>query len=306
MAFDHVVPGQAPHDLAPRGDGADAPVAGALQGEARRSWRSAMAGPPGALADRAGRNPRGPSRRSADGTLERGPWTGIAIGGLSVGEPKPVMHRVLEDLGPVLPPKCPVILWVSDFPRICCRASRAASTCSTAWPPRGMVATAPPGCRRAGSTCGAPRSRARSSRSIPSATARPAPRIPRGYLRHLFVVEDMLGLRLVSLHNVRFLVRLGEQARARNPGRDVRRLEPRMAPPPLRSRRHEEHSCSRARPGSGGGLTILVLQMAAIGLVFYFLILRPSGQARKKHAELLSQPQEGRRGDDRAAASSAG
>jgi queuine tRNA-ribosyltransferase len=39
--------------------------------------------------------------------------------------------------------------------------------------------------------------------------------VSRGYLRHLFVVEDMLGLRLVSIHNVRFLVRLGEQARAR-------------------------------------------------------------------------------------------
>jgi queuine tRNA-ribosyltransferase len=38
---------------------------------------------------------------------------------------------------------------------------------------------------------------------------------PRGYLRHLFVVEDILGLRLVSIHNVRFLVRLGEQARER-------------------------------------------------------------------------------------------
>jgi queuine tRNA-ribosyltransferase len=38
---------------------------------------------------------------------------------------------------------------------------------------------------------------------------------PRGYLRHLFVVEDILGLRLVSIHNVRFLVRLVEQARAR-------------------------------------------------------------------------------------------
>jgi queuine tRNA-ribosyltransferase len=37
---------------------------------------------------------------------------------------------------------------------------------------------------------------------------------PRGYLRHLFMVEDMLGLRLVSIHNIRFLVRLGEQARA--------------------------------------------------------------------------------------------
>jgi queuine tRNA-ribosyltransferase len=28
------------------------------------------------------------------------------------------------------------------------------------------------------------------------------------------VVEDILGLRLVSIHNIRFLVRLGEQARA--------------------------------------------------------------------------------------------
>jgi queuine tRNA-ribosyltransferase len=29
------------------------------------------------------------------------------------------------------------------------------------------------------------------------------------------VVEDILGLRLVSIHNIRFLVRLGEEARAR-------------------------------------------------------------------------------------------
>jgi preprotein translocase subunit YajC len=42
-----------------------------------------------------------------------------------------------------------------------------------------------------------------------------------------------------------------------------------------------------------GGLSILVLQMAAIGLVFYFLILRPSGQARKKQAELLSKLKKG-------------
>jgi preprotein translocase subunit YajC len=42
-----------------------------------------------------------------------------------------------------------------------------------------------------------------------------------------------------------------------------------------------------------GGLTVLLLQMAAIGLVFYFLILRPSGQARKKHAELLANLKKG-------------
>ena len=38
---------------------------------------------------------------------------------------------------------------------------------------------------------------------------------------------------------------------------------------------------------TGSGFPILLLQMAAIGLVFYFLILRPSSQARKRHAELL-------------------
>ena len=42
-----------------------------------------------------------------------------------------------------------------------------------------------------------------------------------------------------------------------------------------------------------GGLSILVLQMAAIGLVFYFLILRPSSQARKRHAELLGKLKKG-------------
>ena len=45
--------------------------------------------------------------------------------------------------------------------------------------------------------------------------------------------------------------------------------------------------------GAGGGLTVLLLQMAAIGLVFYFLILRPSGQARKRHAQLLSKLKKG-------------
>jgi preprotein translocase subunit YajC len=45
--------------------------------------------------------------------------------------------------------------------------------------------------------------------------------------------------------------------------------------------------------GSGSGLSVLILQMAAIGLVFYFLILRPSGQARKRHAELLTRLKKG-------------
>jgi preprotein translocase subunit YajC len=45
--------------------------------------------------------------------------------------------------------------------------------------------------------------------------------------------------------------------------------------------------------GSGSGLSVLVLQVVAIGLVFYFLVMRPSGQARKRHAELLTQLKKG-------------
>jgi preprotein translocase subunit YajC len=49
----------------------------------------------------------------------------------------------------------------------------------------------------------------------------------------------------------------------------------------------------QTQSGTGGGLSVLLLQMVAIGLVFYFLILRPSGQARKKHAELLANLKKG-------------
>jgi preprotein translocase subunit YajC len=45
--------------------------------------------------------------------------------------------------------------------------------------------------------------------------------------------------------------------------------------------------------GSSSGLSVLVIQMAAIGLVFYFLILRPSAQAKKRHAELLTKLKKG-------------
>jgi preprotein translocase subunit YajC len=43
----------------------------------------------------------------------------------------------------------------------------------------------------------------------------------------------------------------------------------------------------------GGGLSLLLFQIVAIGLVFYFLILRPQAQARKKHEELLKNIKKG-------------
>ena len=41
------------------------------------------------------------------------------------------------------------------------------------------------------------------------------------------------------------------------------------------------------------GLTMLLLQIGGIALVFFFLILRPQQQARKKHDELLKNLKKG-------------
>jgi queuine tRNA-ribosyltransferase len=42
----------------------------------------------------------------------------------------------------------------------------------------------------------------------------------RAYLRHLFAADELLGLRLLSLHNVRFLVALAGEARRRIQARE--------------------------------------------------------------------------------------
>ncbi|HUG27840.1 MAG TPA: preprotein translocase subunit YajC [Gemmatimonadales bacterium] len=48
-----------------------------------------------------------------------------------------------------------------------------------------------------------------------------------------------------------------------------------------------------APEGASGGFTVLMFQIGLIGLVFYFLIIRPQGQARKKHAEILGALKKG-------------
>ncbi|HET9293379.1 MAG TPA: preprotein translocase subunit YajC [Gemmatimonadales bacterium] len=46
-------------------------------------------------------------------------------------------------------------------------------------------------------------------------------------------------------------------------------------------------------PGQKGGMSLLLIQLLLIGMVFYFLILRPQSQARKKHAEMLTALKKG-------------
>jgi preprotein translocase subunit YajC len=45
--------------------------------------------------------------------------------------------------------------------------------------------------------------------------------------------------------------------------------------------------------GAGGGAAILLFQIAAIGAVFYFLIIRPQSKARKQHQTMLDALKKG-------------
>ena len=155
--------------------------------------------------------------------LELGSWTGLAIGGLSVGEPKRVMYDMLEALEPRLPGELPRYLMGVGFPAdlvaavergvdlFDCVAPTRHGRNGSAFTPDGPV-------------------------NIRNAEHREDPRpldatcdcetcttFSRGYLRHLFVAEELLGLRLLSLHNVRFLIRLAAEMRAAIRARDFPR-----------------------------------------------------------------------------------
>jgi queuine tRNA-ribosyltransferase len=210
MAFDHVVPGQSDHATALDGlertlrwlDRCKARHAEIVAPDRQTLWPIIQGGVHDDL-----------RLRSIEGILARDPWTGIAIGGLSVGEPKPVMHRVLETLAPALPADRPRYLMGVGFPDdlieaiargvdlFDCVAATRNGRHGSAWTASGKV-----NIRRADLRL----SDAPLDADCDCETCRG---YSRGYLRHLFVAEEMLGLRLVSIHNVRFLVRLGEMAR---------------------------------------------------------------------------------------------
>ncbi|MFO7892467.1 MAG: tRNA guanosine(34) transglycosylase Tgt [Longimicrobiales bacterium] len=155
-------------------------------------------------------------RDAARRVQEMGGWDGIAIGGLSVGEPKPVMLEVLEALEPVLPTGWPRYLMGVGYPddllesirRGCdlfdCVAPTRNGRNGTAWIEEdGQI------------NIKAARYKRDTGPLDPACDCYACRNYSRAYLRHLFVAGEVLGLRLLSVHNIRFLVRLAERARER-------------------------------------------------------------------------------------------
>lgn len=214
MAFDHLPPGGASHD-----DARDAMERTLRWLERSRRRHDALAAghPPrqtlwpivqgGTWADL--------RRASLAGILAQGDWTGVAIGGLSVGEEKPVMHRVLEELEPALPQGKPRYLMGVGFPEdllagiargvdlFDCVAATRNGRHGSAWTADGRVNVRGAALRLDAGPLDA------------ECDCELCTRFSRAYLRHLFLAEEHLGPRLVSIHNIRFLIRLAEQARER-------------------------------------------------------------------------------------------
>ena len=216
MQFDHVIPGQSEFGAARdasdrslrwltrcnaefdrlRSEGADAPgqlqalfpiVQGGIHAELRREAARAI--------------------RSA------GDWVGYGIGGLSVGESKADMYAMLDVVEPELPADRPRYLMGVGFPEdliegvrrgidlFDCVAPTRMGRNGTVFTSEGRINIkrqdyrADPRPLDASCDCGACR------------------RFSRAYLRHLYVSDEILGLRLLSLHNVHFLISLMRQAR---------------------------------------------------------------------------------------------
>ncbi len=146
-------------------------------------------------------------------TLDLRAWGVVAVGGLSVGEPKEVTFQVLEALLPEWQRETVRHLLGVGYPDDLLEAIR-----------RGIDlfdCVAPTRNGRNGSAFtgdGPVNVTAASWRQDPGpidpeCDCYACRRYSRAYVRHLFLSNEILGLRLLSGHNLRFLISLTEQAR---------------------------------------------------------------------------------------------
>ena len=143
-------------------------------------------------------------------------WPGFGIGGLSVGESRGAMWRVLDLLDEAIPHDRPRYLMGVGYPddlleaigRGCdmfdCVAPTRNARHGTAWSAsEGQI------------NLRAARFRLDRQPIDPDCDCTACRHFDRAYIRHLLVAGELLGHRLVSIHNLRFLIRLATESRYR-------------------------------------------------------------------------------------------
>lgn len=140
-------------------------------------------------------------------------FPGYGIGGLSVGEPKELMYEVLEDLVPIMPKDKPRYLMGVGSPDCLVEGVlRGVDMFDCVWPTRlarhGQVITS-----HGNMTI----------RNLPYArdftpieegcTCYTCQNYSRAYIRHLLKANEVLGIRLTTIHNIAFLTKLMKDIR---------------------------------------------------------------------------------------------
>jgi len=152
-------------------------------------------------------------QRSAQSLVEIG-FDGYAVGGVSVGEPEPEMMKAVEASVPFLPESAPrYAMGLGTPPQLVEMVARGIDMFDCVLPTRiarnGTAFTA----KGTMNLKNAPYTRdplpIEEGCTCPACTT-----FSRAYLRHLVKAEEILGLRLISLHNLHFYLSLMRKIRA--------------------------------------------------------------------------------------------
>lgn len=153
-------------------------------------------------------------KESAQALVDLG-FDGYAIGGVSVGEPEVEMIRAVESSEPILPKDKPrYAMGLGTPPQLLEMVARGMDMFDCVLPTRlarngtAFTSTGTLNLKNA--------EFAKDKRPIEEGCNCPACReFNRGYIRHLTKAEEILGLRLITLHNLHFYLDLMRQARAK-------------------------------------------------------------------------------------------
>ena len=152
-------------------------------------------------------------RASAEATVEIG-FDGYAIGGVSVGEPEPEMMLAVEHSAPFLPEDKPrYAMGLGTPPQLIELIARGVDMFDCVLPTRlarhGTVFTAEGTLNLKNAEFTLQKEPIEEGCTCPACAD-----FSRGYIRHLLKAEEILGLRLVTLHNLHFYLNLMTRTRA--------------------------------------------------------------------------------------------
>jgi queuine tRNA-ribosyltransferase len=227
MQFDHVIPGQS--DEASARDASDRSIrwlARCLAEVQRLEQTQPLEDPP--REERPGDNPRNHQalfpivqggihahlrREAAQSIRSMHDWPGFGIGGLSVGEQKDAMYEMIEVVDDALPRTHPRYLMGVGFPEDLIEGIRRGVDLFDCVAPTRMGRNGAVFTRDGRLNIKRTEFRTDPKPLDPECDCAACSRFSRAYIRHLFVSDEILGLRLLSLHNVHFLLSLARAAR---------------------------------------------------------------------------------------------